>query len=83
MVLKHCDKHPLREAIFIRTIAFHMLASRCDRNLLEKWCLRDGQRREGFPHPALIEGVSLVPTTGHGQFDPDEFFFTVERTANQ
>lgn len=83
VVLKHYDRHPLRQAIFIRTMAFHMLGSTCNRNLLEKWCERDGQGREAPPHPALIEAVALVPTTGHGQFDAEEFFSAVDRIAKQ
>ncbi len=83
VVLKHYDRHPLRQAIFIRTMAFYMLVSTCNRNSLEKWCRRDGRRREGPPHPALIEAVALVPTTGHGQFDSEEFFSAVDRIAKQ
>lgn len=83
VLLKHYNRHPLRQAIFVRTMAFHVLESTCDRNLLEQWCKRDGYRQEGPPHPALIEAVALVPTTGHGQFDTKEFFSTVERIANQ
>lgn len=82
-VLKHYDKHPLRQAIFIRTIAFHMLESTCDRNLMERWRQRDEQRREASPHPALIDAVALAPTNPHGQFHAEEFFSTVERIANQ
>lgn len=83
VVLKHYDRHPLRQAIFIRTIAFHMLVSTGNRNLLEMWCMREGRRREGPPHPALIEAVAVVPTTAHGQFDGEEFFSTVERIASR
>ena len=83
VVLKHYEKHPLRQAIFIRTMAFHMLIQTCGTSLLEKWCKPTGERREGPPHPALIEAVALVPTTGHGKFDTEEFFSAVERIANE
>ncbi len=83
VVLRHYDRHPLRQAIFIRTMAFHMLVSTCGRNLLEKWCKPAEQRRGIPPHPALIEAAALVRTTGHGQFDTEEFFSTVERIAKQ
>src|SRR5260370_27137707 len=83
LVLKHYDRHPLREAIYVRTIAFYLLAHTSNRNLWEKWHRPVGQRREVPLHPAVIEAAAIVPTTGHGQFETEEFFCAVERIAEQ
>lgn len=83
LVLKHYDRHPLRQAIYIRTIAFHLLANSSNRNAWEKWRKPVGEQREVPLHPAVIEAVAMVPTTAHGQFDAAEFFCAVERIAEQ
>jgi hypothetical protein len=83
LVLKHYDKHPLRQAIYIRTMAFLLLSNSSDRNLWEKWHKPVGEQREVPLHPAVIEAAAVVPTTGHGQFEPVEFFCVVERIAKQ
>ena len=83
LVLKHYDKHPLRQAIYIRTIAFHLLANTANRNLWEKWHTPVAEQREVPLHPAVIEAAATVATTGHGQFETIEFFSAVERIAQQ
>ena len=83
VVLKHYDEHPLRQAIYIRALAFYLLANASNRNVWEKWHKPIGEQREVPLHPAVIEAVALVPTTEHGQFEAGEFFSTVERIAKQ
>jgi hypothetical protein len=83
LVLKHYDKHPLRRAIYVRTMAFYLLANTSNRNLWEKWLEPVGERREVPLHPAVMEAAATVPTTAHGQFETEEFFCAVERIANQ
>jgi len=83
VVLKHYDRHPLRQAIYIRAMAFYLLANTSNRNVWEKWHKPIGEQREVPLHPAVIEAVALVPTTEHGQFETEEFFSTVERIAQQ
>jgi len=83
LVLKHYERHPLRQAIYIRTMAFHLLAYSSNRNLWEKWQKPVRERREVQLHPAMIEAAASVPTTGHGQFEPEEFFCAVERIDKQ
>jgi hypothetical protein len=48
LVLKHYDKHPLQQAIYIRTIAFHLLANSSNRNLWERWHKPLGGQRESL-----------------------------------
>jgi hypothetical protein len=83
LVLKHYDKHPLRQALYIRTMAFYLLANTTNRNLWEKWHKPVGEQREVPLHPAVIDAVAIVPTTGDGQFETEEFFCAVERIAKQ
>jgi hypothetical protein len=83
LVLKHYDRHPLRQAIYIRTIAFHLLANSSNRNLWEKWHTPVAEQREVPLHPAVIEAAATVATTGHGQFEATDFFSAVERIASQ
>jgi hypothetical protein len=83
LVLKHYDKHPLQQAIYIRTIAFHLLANSSNRNLWERWHKPVGGQREVPLHPAVIEAAAIATTTWHGQFEPEEFFCAVERIAKQ
>ena len=83
LVLKHYQRHPLRRAIYIRTIAFHLLANSANRNLWGKWHTPVAEQREVPLHPAVIEAAATVATTGHGQFDTTEFFSAVERIAKQ
>jgi len=83
LVLKHYDRHPLRQAIYIRTLAFHLLANSSNLNLWEKWHKPVGQRLEAPLHPAVVEAAAIVPTSGQRQFEPEEFFCAVERIAEQ
>src|SRR5579863_2409446 len=83
LVLKHYERHPLRQAIYIRTIAFHLLANSSNRNLWGKWHTPVAEQREVPLHPAIIEAAATVATTGHGQFETTEFFSAVERIAKQ
>jgi hypothetical protein len=83
LVLKHYDRHPLRQAIYIRTIAFHLLANSSNRTVLEKWHQPVGEQREVPLHPAVIEAAAIVPTTRHGQFEPAEFFCTAEAIVKE
>lgn len=83
LVLKHYQRHPLRQAIYIRTIAFHLLANSANRNLWGKWHTPAAEQRELPLHPAVIEAAATVATTGHGQFETTEFFSAVERIAQQ
>jgi hypothetical protein len=52
LVLKHYDRHPLRQAIYIRTIAFHLLA--ISSNLWGKWHAPVAEQREVPLHPAIV-----------------------------
>lgn len=83
LVLKHYERHPLRQAIYIRTLAFHLLANSANRNLWAKWHTPVAEQREVPLHPAVLEAAATVATTGHGQFETTEFFSAVERIAQQ
>ncbi len=83
LVLKHYDRHPLRQAIYVCTMAFYLLANTSNRNLWEKWHQPVGERRKVPLHPAVMEAAAIVPTTEHGQFETEEFFCAVERIAKQ
>jgi hypothetical protein len=83
LILKYYDRHPLRQAIYIRTLALYLLANTSNRNVWEKWHQPVGEQRDVPLHPAVIEAVAIVPTTAHGQFETEEFFCTVERIATQ
>jgi hypothetical protein len=51
--------------------------------VLKHYDKHHGEQREVPLHPAVIEAAAVVPTTGHGQFEPEEFFCVVERIAKQ
>jgi hypothetical protein len=77
------DRHALRQAIDVHTMAFYLLANTSNWNLWEKRHQPVGERREVPLHPAVMEGAAIVPTTEHGQFETEEFFCAVERIAKQ
>ena len=83
LVRKHYERHPLRQAIYIRTITFHLLANSANRNLWGKWHTPGAEQREVPLHPAVIEAAATVATTGNGQFETTEFVSAVERIAQQ